>query len=134
MPRGQTKIKFYKGFCELKRLREALNLTQKEVARQLGVHKSYYSQLESGTRKSHKGQKAVCKLLFQHFKCAKLDFNSLRIMRLRADLTTHQAAKRLNISAGWYCKLEKGKYDMPTLESRARDLFQEIINDLEAKK
>ena len=133
MSHRQTKIKFYKGFCDLKRLREVLNLTQKEVAGQLGFSKNYYSQLESGTRKSNNGLRAVCKLLFQHFKRAKLDFDSLRIMRLRADLTTHQAAKRLNISAVWYCKLEKGKYDMPVLESKARTLFKEIINDLESE-
>ena len=129
-----AKLKFYGGFCELKRLRQALGLTQAQLAAHVNITEAYYSQFEYGGYYSHKMLKIIRKFLRQYLKQAALDFNSLKVMRLRADLTQRQAAQRLGITQNFYCELEYGKYPTSRFNQRARDLFQEIINDLEAKK
>ena len=101
---------------------------------QVGITGSYYSQLEYGGYYSHKMLKIIRQFLRQRLKQAELDFNSLKIMRLRADLTQKQAARLLKISQSFYCDIEHGKHSTSRHVQRARDLFQEIINDLEAEK
>ena len=129
-----AKLKFYGGFCELKRLREALGLMQSQVAAQVGITTKYYSRLETGGYYSHKKLKIIRRFLQQYSKQKALDFNSLKIMRLRADLTQKQVARWLDIDQSTYSKIERGERPTPRVRHKARKLLQEIINDLEAKK
>ena len=131
--RGITKIKLYKGFSELKGLRQALGLTQADIAKVLNCTQDKYANIESGRSDNQEVLKQARKFLYKLYRNTKIDLSSLKIMRLRCGLTLHQAIKLLKVGHGTYADVESGRRENLSLRLRARELFQEIINDLESE-
>ena len=118
---------------ELNWLRRALRLTQAQAAEIIGCCISTYYQMESGRAWAEHWQNRAWNVLKSAAK-ESLDFNSLRTMRCKCGLPQWAVARRLKCTLSYYRGVENGHCKSPKLEQRARDLFQEIINDLEAKK
>ena len=128
-----AKVNLYKGFCELKGLRQALGLTQADMAKVLNCTRSGYADIESGRNNNQEVLKQARKFLYKPYRNTKIDLSSLKIMRLRCGLTLHQAIKLLKVGYGTYKDAESGRRENLSLRLRARELFQEIINDLESE-
>lgn len=132
--RGITKIKLYKGFSELKGLRQALGLTQADIAKILGCGRMCYARAEKGTRNCHEIHRKARFILYGLYRRVGLDLNSLRVMRLRLGLTLKQAGELLGVPYGVYRYIECGGQNNKYLEQQVRKLFQAMINDLEAEE
>ena len=128
-----AKVNLYKGFCELKGLRQALGLTQADMAKVLNCTQDKYANIESGRSDNQEVLKQARKFLYKLYRNTKIDLSSLKIMRLRCGLTLHQVIKLLKVGYGTYKDVESGRRENLSLKLRARELFQEIINDLESE-
>lgn len=118
-------------FYSLRSLREACGLTQVQLAKRLGCCVDYCRTIENGERELEEMTQTARKLLYEMAEKMELDYNSLRIMRLRANLTQKQAAGELGISLHRYNEVERGQVKTHTHEDRARAIFQRAIEDLE---
>ena len=128
-----ARVSLNRKHWELKWLREALRLTQTQAAELIGCSLQTYYCMEYGRAWAEHWQGEAWKTLKAIAK-ESLDFNSLRTMRCRCGLSQSAAAHRLKCTQGYYQLIENERYKSPVFEQRARNLFQEIINDLEAKK
>ncbi len=128
-----AKVKLYKGFSEIKGLRQALGLTQADMAKILDCERSSYSHAEAGTRNYSRIYKKARDFLYGLYRRTRFDLNSLRVMRLRLGLTLKQAGELIGVTCGVYNYIERVGQSDKHLEQRARELFQTMINDLEAE-
>ena len=128
-----AKVSLNKKHWELKWLREALRLTQTQAAELIGCSSSTYRCIECGQPGAERWQSEAWKTLKAIAK-DNLDFNSLRTMRCKCGLFQSTIARRLKCSRSYYQAIESGCRRSPELEYKARNLLQEIINDLDADK
>ena len=117
---------------DLKWLRQALKLTQAQVAVMIGCSTAAYYSAEIGRPWASRWAKQAWMLL-RRIAIKELDFNSLRTLRCKCGLLQAEVARRLKCSKSFYQSIESGKVQRLEAESKARALFKEIINDLESE-
>ncbi len=112
-----------KNFPNLKCYREALGLTQLQVAKMLNCTHTTYSLNETGV---HKSRKLIAKA-WDLFNSLSLDYSSLQALRCLSGLTRSEVAKRIGYSYQSYWLAETGKFKSPAVEDCARALFRKIL-------
>ena len=128
-----AKVRLNRKHWELNWLRRALKLSQAQAAELIGCSLPTYIRMEGGRANAQHWQGIAWNVL-KSIAQENLDFSLLRTMRCKCGLSQSAAARRLKCTQGYYQLIENKRYKSPAFEQRARDLFQEIINDLEADK
>ncbi len=119
-----------KNFPNLKYYREALGLTQQEIACMLNCYHNHYSFSETGRFRAPKFISRVTALLESiENKRGGLNYNSLKVMRCMCGLSIAKTSELLSCSYATYRNNEIGKCRNIQLINKARDLFQNILEN-----